>query len=88
MVPDEPDRLPPPLPAALLDPRPVIGAGVVLWALATVAAFAVPALESWRPVTVSGLGVGLFGISLFLWQRAAARRGSRGAQTGLEPSQH
>ncbi|MBU3750368.1 MAG: DUF2530 domain-containing protein, partial [Mycobacterium sp.] len=25
---------------------------------------------------------------LFLWQRSAARRGARGAQTGLEPSRH
>jgi len=83
-----PEQTPPELPAALLDPRPVIGAGALLWALATVAAFAIPALESWRPVTVAGLGVGLFGFSLFLWQRSAARRGVRGAQTGLETSRH
>jgi hypothetical protein len=83
-----PERQPPELPAALLDPRPVIGAGALLWALAAVAAFTVPALENWRPVTVAGLGVGVFGLSLFLWQRAAARRGSRGAQTGLESSRH
>lgn len=84
----EPERQPPALPAALLDPRPVIGAGALLWALAAVAAFTVPHLEGWRPVTIAGLGVGLFGLSLFLWQRAAARRGARGAQTGLEPSRH
>jgi hypothetical protein len=83
-----PEQRPPELSAALLDPRPVIGAGALLWALAAIASFAVPALESWRPVTVAGLGVGVFGLSLFLWQRAAARRGSRGAQTGLEPSRH
>ena len=79
---------PPELPAALLDPRPVIGAGAWLWALAAFAAFTVPALESWRPNTLAGLGVGIFGLSLFLWQRAAARRGARGAQTGLESSRH
>ena len=73
------------MPPALLDPRPVIAVGALLWAVAAVAAFAVPALESWRPVCVAGLGVGLFGLSLFLWQRSAARRGARGAQTGLEP---
>ncbi|MFM9034697.1 MAG: DUF2530 domain-containing protein [Mycobacterium sp.] len=73
------------LPAALLDPRPVIATGALLWALAAVAAFTVPALQGWRPVTVAGLGVGVFGLSLFLWQRSAARRGARGAQTGLEP---
>lgn len=83
-----PEPQPPALPAALLDPRPVIGAGALLWALAAVAAFAVPSLQGWRPVTIAGLGVGLFGLSLFLWQRAAARRGARGAQTGLEPSRH
>ena len=83
-----PERQPPELPAVLLDPRPVIGAGALLWALAAIAAFTMPALESWRPQTVAGLGVGIFGLSLFLWQRAAARRGARGAQTGLESSRH
>jgi hypothetical protein len=81
-----PEQAPPQLPAALLDPRPVIGAGTLLWAIATLGAFVVPALQSWRPVTVAGLGVSIFGASLFLWQRSAARRGARGAQTGLEKS--
>lgn len=79
---------PPDLPAALLDPRPVIGVGALLWVLATIAAFTAPALETWRPVALAGLAVSVFGASLFLWQRAAARRGSRGAQTGLEQSTH
>ena len=79
-----PEQAPPDLPAALLDPRPVIGAGMLLWAIATAGAFLVPALQSWRPVTVAGMAVSVFGTSLFLWQRAAARRGARGAQTGLE----
>jgi len=79
---------PPALPAALLNPWPVVAAGALLWALATIAAFAAPALESWRPVTVAGLGVGVLGTSIFLWQWTAARRGARGAQTGLEPRRH
>ncbi len=79
------DPQPPALPAALTDPRPVIGVGAALWAVATLAAFVVPALHGWRPVTLAGLGVGVVGVSIFLWQRSAARRGSRGAQTGLEP---
>ena len=83
-----PEVVPPPLPAALLDPRPVIAAGSLLWALAALAAYTIPALESWRPVTTAGLGVGVFGLSLFLWQRSAARRGAPGAQSGLEPRQH
>jgi hypothetical protein len=76
---------PPALPAALLDPWPVVAAGAVLWALATIAAFTVGALESWRPITIAGLGTGVLGTSIFLWQRTAARRGARGAQTGLAP---
>ena len=79
---------PPSLPAALMDPRPVIAAGALLWALAAVASFTVDALHSWRPVTLAGLAVGVIGLSIFLWQRTAARRGSRGAQTGLEPTRH
>ncbi|MEZ5091031.1 MAG: DUF2530 domain-containing protein [Micropruina sp.] len=75
----------PQLAAALLDPWPVIATGAALWALVAIAAFVVPALETWRPVTLAGLGVGVLGTSIFLWQRTAARRGARGAQTGLEP---
>lgn len=78
---DEPT--PPPLPDALLDPRPVIAICTLGWLVAVVLAFAVPALESWRPIAVAGLGLAGFGTSVFLWQRRAARRGSRGAQTGL-----
>lgn len=79
------DLQPPALPVALTDPRPVIGVGAALWAVATLAAFVVPALHGWRPVTLAGLCVGIVGVSIFLWQRSAARRGSRGAQSGLEP---
>jgi hypothetical protein len=74
---------PPPLPAVLLDPWPIIAIGALAWLLAAVAAFAVPALTSWRPLTLAGLAVGVLGTSIFLWQRTAARRGARGAQSGL-----
>lgn len=79
-----PEPEPPQLPAALLNPQPVIAIGALLWLLATVAAYAVPGLHTWRPVTLAGLGVGVLGTSIYLWQRAAARRGARGAQTGLD----
>jgi hypothetical protein len=65
---------PPPLPAALLDPRPVILVIAAGWLIATVLTFTVPGLQEWRPFAVAGLGV---------WQRHAVRRGSRGAQSGL-----
>ena len=74
----------PPLPPRLLAVWPFIAVGFLGWLVAAVAAFAVPALESWRPVTLGGLGTGLVGTSIFVWQLAAARRGARGAQTGLE----
>jgi hypothetical protein len=84
-MPDDPGKSlePPPLPRALLDPWPVIAVGALAWLLAAVAAFVVPALVTWRPMTVAGLAVGVLGTSIFLWQRDAARRGARGAQTGL-----
>ena len=82
---DEPGTTvePPPLPAALLDPWPMIAIGALAWLVAAVAAFVVPALTAWRPLTLAGLAVGVLGTSIFLWQRTAARRGARGAQTGL-----
>jgi hypothetical protein len=82
---DEPGKSldPPMLPAALLEVWPVIGVGALAWLVAAVAAFVVPGLETWRPLTLAGLGVCALGTCIFLWQRDAARRGARGAQTGL-----
>ena len=74
---------PPALPAALLAPWPVIVVIAVGWLIAAVLAFTLPELHGWRPVTIAGLGVGVLGTSIFLWQRRAVRRGSRGAQSGL-----
>lgn len=74
---------PPPLPAALLQPWPVILVIAAGWLIATVLAFTVPDLHSWRPLAIAGLGVGVLGTAIFLWQRHAVRRGSRGAQSGL-----
>jgi hypothetical protein len=74
---------PPPLPGVLLDPWPVIAIGALAWLIATVIVFLTPAFATCRPLTVAGLAVGVLGTSIFLLQRAAARRGARGAQTGL-----
>jgi hypothetical protein len=76
--------VPPALPAALLRQWPVIVAIAAGWLVAVILAFTVPELQHWRPVTVAGLGVGVLGTSIFLWQLRAVRRGSRGAQTGLD----
>jgi hypothetical protein len=75
---------PPALPPALLKPWPVIVVITAGWLVATVLAFTVEALSECRPFAVAGLGVGVLGTSIFLWQRSAARRGSRGAQEGLD----
>jgi len=68
----------------LLEVWPFIAIGALGWLIAVVAAFVVPTLASWRPVALAGVGVTLLGTSIFVWQLAAARRGARGAQTGLE----
>ena len=74
---------PPSLPDKLLDPPPVIAACTLAWIVAACWRSPCRRLQTWRPVTVAGLGIAVFGTSVFLWQRHAARRGSRGAQTGL-----
>lgn len=73
----------PQLPDRFLDPTPVIVVITAAWIAAAIAAFTVPALHDWRPITLAGLGTGVFGTCIFLWQRHSFRRGSRGAQTGL-----
>ena len=75
---------PPALPPSLLKPWPVIVVITAGWLIATLLAFTVPALHEYRPFAVAGLGVGVLGTSIFLWQRQAVRRGSRGAQSGLD----
>jgi hypothetical protein len=79
---DDPPE-PPALPDVLLSPWPVIVTIAAGWLVAVVLAFTVPALFDWRPIAVAGLGVGVVGTSIFLWQRRAVRRGSRGAQSGI-----
>lgn len=79
---DDPPEAPV-LPAVLLEPWPVIVAIAACWLVVVVLAFAVPNLHDWRPTAVAGLVVGVLGTSIFLWQRSAVRRGSRGAQSGI-----
>lgn len=74
---------PPALPSVLLRPWPVITVLAAGWVITAVLAFTVDALHPWRPTTVAGVGVGVLGTAIFLWQRRAVRRGSRGAQSGL-----
>ena len=74
----------PPLPAAFTRMRAVVGVGTVLWlvAAAVVLVTGPPLLLT---TCVVGAVLGGVGWAIFAWQRAAARRGSRTAQSGLEP---
>lgn len=78
----------PELPARLRDPVPVVIVGSAAWVVASVGLFVAwlvgaRPLDTWFWTAVAGSGLGLWGYSVVRWQRAAARRGSRSAQTGL-----
>jgi hypothetical protein len=72
------------IPRRLTDPRPVVTIGTLAWLVTTAVVLA--AGDRWHealPICLAGLAVGALGFILFLVQRAAARRGSKGAQRGL-----
>ncbi|NKY37345.1 DUF2530 domain-containing protein [Nocardia speluncae] len=74
----------PQFPSWLTDPRPVLALGSVLFAIATVVVWlGGDRWETARPVCLMGLAVGLLGYTIFVVQRRGARRGDKGAQTGL-----
>jgi hypothetical protein len=73
----------PEIPTRLTDPRPVLAAGALLWAIATVVVWAVDRWAGARPVCLMGLVVALLGYGIFVIQRRGARRGDKGAQKGL-----
>ncbi|WP_280381755.1 DUF2530 domain-containing protein [Nocardia wallacei] len=73
----------PEIPPRLTDPRPVLAIGSALWAVATVLVWVVDRWADARPICLMGLGVGLLGYTIFVIQRRGARRGDKGAQTGL-----
>lgn len=84
--PAEPLRPPPPLPARLLDLGPIVYVGTGIWLVAAIAlavarlGFGVtPAIWLWT--ALAGTGLGILGGGIMAWQRHAAKRGSRGAQT-------
>jgi hypothetical protein len=80
---------PPPLPRRLADVPTVVGTGTALWLLASAALLVAHVtgfrpLDIWFVTCVTGAALGGLGIGIFRWQRAAARRGSRTAQEGLD----
>jgi hypothetical protein len=81
--------IPPPLPRRFTQVRTVTAVGTLLWLLAAVALL-IAALAGWRPLDIwfttclAGVLLGGIGYGIYSWQRAAARRGSRSAQQGLD----
>lgn len=75
----------PDLPARLRAPGPVIVVGMLAWLVATIVV-ATTGIGGDRTLLVClvGLAVGLLGTTIVLVQQAAVRRGSKGAQQGLD----
>lgn len=80
---------PPALPERLSRVHTVVAVGTSLWlagALVLLAMWLIAGrpLDIWFTTCVAGVVLGGFGYGVFTWQRAAARRGSRTAQRGME----
>jgi CHASE2 domain-containing sensor protein len=75
---------PPPLPRRTADVPLVVAIGTAAWIVAGVILALVRPLDVWFTTCVVGAVLGGVGFGIFSWQRAAARRGSRLAQRGLD----
>ncbi len=80
---------PPPLPRRFSDMSTIVGVGSALWAIGALALLLAwlltgRPLDVWFATCVTGAVLGGLGYGIFTWQRTAARRGSRGAQQGLD----
>ena len=75
----------PELPASLRAPEPVIVVGMLAWLIATLIVW-IGDLGGDRTLTICwvGLAVGVLGTTIVVIQKAAVRRGTRGAQEGLD----
>lgn len=75
---------PPPLPPRLTDPVPPIVVSSALWLVGLVITLLIgaPTMAVWT--CAAGGALGVIGFGIFAWQRSAARRGSRTAQSGLQ----
>lgn len=80
---------PPALPKQLIDVRGFVAVGTLLWLLAAAGLF-LAHLVTDRPLDivfvtcVVGGALGFVGFAIMGWQRSALRRGSRGAQRGID----
>lgn len=82
-----PDATPavPPMPSAVLDPRPALVVGTVAWLIgALVVALVAGVSDRSFALCLAGVGVGLAGTVVYGLQRRAVQRGARGSQQGLD----
>ncbi|MEU7812656.1 DUF2530 domain-containing protein [Pseudonocardia sp. NPDC049154] len=80
---------PPSLPRSTTDVTLVTAIGTLVWVLGAVGLLVAHLvggrpLDIWFTTCVTGAVLGAIGFGIFRWQRAAARRGSRLAQRGLD----
>lgn len=74
----------PPLPAAILDPRPILALGTAAWLCAAVALFFFGGSDRQVALCLAGIAVGILGTAVYALQRRAVVRGARDAQQGLD----
>jgi len=80
---------PPALPRSTSDITLVVAIGTLAWLTGAAVLFLAHLvggrpLDVWFATCLVGAGLGALGFGIFTWQRAAARRGSRLAQDGLD----
>lgn len=73
----------PEIPRPLTDPRRFLAVGTAAWVVATVVVWGSDFWPQARPICLLGIAVGVLGYGIYLVQRRGARRGDKGAQTGL-----
>ena len=74
----------PPLPAAILDPRPILALGTIAWLCAAMALFVFGGSDRQIALSLAGIAVGILGTAVYAQQRRAVVRGARDAQQGLD----
>lgn len=73
----------PPLSPRLTDLRPIAYLGIGSWLVAFLVLLIIGERGDWFWVTLYGAVFGILFFGISEWQRSAARRGSRSAQTGF-----
>lgn len=74
----------PPIPAVLLDPRPALVSGTLAWAAGLLVCLVTDGADRPAALCAVGVAVGAAGWAVYSLQRRAVRRGSAGAQRGLD----